>query len=273
MSNKEVLKVKYILILALGAIFSACVNSSEFETIMADCDTKFLANRTFAEIKALYVDQTIQIQEDLVIEGYVTSSDREGNFFSVLHFQDKPVDPTDGFRIEFDLIDSHLFFPEGRKIVVKLKGLYLGKSSDVFKLGDTLSVFGNIFVGRLPAVAVREHLFISCEENLEIQPKVIAIEELTRNLNNTLVQFNDVQFINDVLNEPFAIEREETARTLADCEGNEITVLNSGFSDFFEETLPSGNGSIRGVLLRKRENYQLVIRSLDDIDFSNSRCE
>ena len=270
---RKVLSVKYIQMLLLSAIFSGCVNSSEFETLAVECDTELVANRTFAEIKALYIDETIQIQDDLIIEGYVTSSDREGNFFSVLHFQDKPINPADGFRIEFDLIDSHLFFPEGSKIVLRLKGLYLGKSSDVFKLGGTLSVFGNIFVGRLPAVAVRKHIFISCDPISEIQPIVLTIEDVEKNLNNTLVQFNDVQFINDDLNHPFALEREETERTLIDCESNEITLINSGFSDFFDEIIPSGNGSVTGVLLRERNNYQLVIRTLDDINFSNMRCE
>ena len=270
---RKVLSVKYVQILLVAAIFSGCVNSSEFETLAVECDTELVANRTFAEIKELYNDETIQIQQDLIIEGYVTSSDFEGNFFSILHFQDKPVNPTDGFRIEFDLIDSHLFFPEGSKIFIKLKGLYLGKSSDVFKLGGTLSVFGNIFVGRLPAVAVRKHIFISCDTASELVPTLVAIDDFEKTLTNTLVQLQGLQFVSDDLNLPFALEREETERTLIDCEDNEIILLNSGFSDFFEETLPSGNGSIIAVLLRERENYQLAIRRPEDIDFSNMRCE
>lgn len=273
MEKGKFIYLYYALLFLMTSAFSGCVDSQNFETLQVNCIDDLVANSSFSEVKALYVDETIQIQEDLIIEGYVTSSDKEGNFFSVLHFQDKAVNPSEGFRIEFDLIASHLFFPEGSKIFIKLKGLYLGKSSDVYKLGGTLSVFGNIFVGRLPAVAVREHIFISCDETTALVPNVIAIDDFEKNLTNTLVQLQDVQFVDDDLNQPYALEREETDRILTDCFGNELELMNSGFANFYEEILPSGNGSITGVLLRQRENFFLVIRSPDDIDFSNMRCE
>jgi len=78
--------------LSLGLVtmflFLACVKDRNFGAPKINCIENIEANSTYSEVKNLYVDETIQIQEDLILEGYVISSDKEGNFFSVLHFQD-----------------------------------------------------------------------------------------------------------------------------------------------------------------------------------------
>ncbi|MEX0363358.1 MAG: DUF5689 domain-containing protein, partial [Allomuricauda sp.] len=52
------------------------------------------ANTTFQELEEMYSDETFQIQEDLIIEGYVISSDEAGNFFNEVYLQDKTKNPT-----------------------------------------------------------------------------------------------------------------------------------------------------------------------------------
>ncbi|QLG45569.1 DUF5689 domain-containing protein [Costertonia aggregata] len=258
-------------LLAIITIY-ACVKDRNFDAPKQSCVSEIVANATFAEVKNLYTDETVQIQEDLIIEGYVVSSDKAGNFFSVLHFQDSPVNPGEGFQIEIDVRDTHLFYPIGSKIFIKLKGLYLGKSKDVFKIGGVFSAFGNISVGRLPAAVVDNHLFVACNDISEIVPTIVDIGILDETLTNTLVQCNDLEILETELDRPFAIEREETERTLIDCNDNELILVNSGFSDFRSETLPQGNGSIIGVLLRDNDEYRLAIRDLDDIDLTGERC-
>ncbi|MGB5553850.1 MAG: DUF5689 domain-containing protein [Flavobacteriaceae bacterium] len=260
-------------ILLLILVQLACVKNRSFDVPNSNCSDTLSANVSYSEVKNLYVDQTLQIQDDLIIEGYVVSSDEAGNFFSTLYFQDNPTAPTEGFQIEIDVRDSHLFYPVGSKILIKLKGLYLGKSKDVFKLGATFISFGNVSVGRLPASVVNQHVFVSCDEKVSIQPTQISIEEVQPKLTNILVQINDVEVLQEELGELFAIPQEETERTLTDCNDNEIILLNSGYADFQSDLLPEGNGRITGVLLRENDNYRLAIRSLDDIRFTDERCE
>jgi len=250
----------------------SCVNDRDFDPPSDNCTEILVANVNYAEVKKLYVDKTLQIKEDLNIEGYIISSDEAGNFFSVLYFQDSPKNPTSGFQIEIDVRDSHLFYPVGAKIGIKLKGLYLGKSKGVFKLGATFTSFGNVSVGRLPAAVVDDHIFVSCAEKANIEPTEIEIDDLRENLTNTLVSLSNLEILEEQLGQPFALEREETERTLTDCNDNELALRNSGFSDFQSELLPEGNGEITGVLLRENDTYSLAIRSLADIDFRNERC-
>jgi len=117
-----------------------CVKSSVFEESGTTCENDMVANTTFEDIKRLYIDKTIQIQEDYFIEGYIISSDQENNFFGVLHFQDTPNNPRDGFQLDIDLRNAYLFYDIGDKILLNVKGLYLGKSKGVFKLGGVFSI-------------------------------------------------------------------------------------------------------------------------------------
>ncbi len=249
-----------------------CVKDKHFDTISNTCDENLVANATFSEVKALYKGELMQIQEDWVIEGYVVSSDRLGNFFSVLHFQDDPVNPTEGFQIEIDLFESHLLFEPGSKILIKTKGLYLGQSRDVFKLGGTFAGFGNVSVGRLPALKIPEHIFRTCDEVSSLIPQSIDISDIDSTMTNTLVKLEDLQFLTDDFGKTFAEPEEETELVLEDCDGNEVTLLNSGFSDFQSEIIPEGNGPITAVVLQENDDFLLAIRDLDDIDFSNDRC-
>lgn len=261
-----------MLIVAASLLSLACTKSRNFDPPPSDCGTDLTANTTYAEVKNLYVDQTFQIQQDLIIEGYVCSSDEAGNFFSVLHFQDSPVNPSEGFEIEIDVRDSHLFYPVGSKIFIQLKGLYLGKSKNVFKVGGVFTSFGNTSVGRLPSTVVDNHISVACDEPVDVEPSIISFPDIPKNLTNTLVRLDGFELSEAEIGKTFAVESKETERTLIDCNDNEIVLLNSGFSDFQAEILPEGNGSIIGVLLRENDKYRLAIRSLADIDFGNERC-
>lgn len=256
-------------ILALGA----CVKSREFDPPAVDCTSTLSANTTYTQVKNKYVDKTIQIQEDLIIEGYVVSSDRAGNFFSVLYFQDKPSDPTQGFQIEIDSRDSHLFYPVGSKIIIKLKGLLLGKSKDVYKIGGVFTSFGNESVGRLPANVVSSHIFVSCDPAVSIQPKELRLDLLENAHTGTLVRIVDVEVADTQVGLPFADPFEETQRTLVACDDREIRLLNSGFADFQATPLPAGRGTVTGVLLRENTQFFMVIRNLDDLALDQARCE
>ncbi|MBC30137.1 MAG: nuclease [Muricauda sp.] len=251
----------------------SCVKNQDFESITDACEENLVANATFADVKALYQGELLQIQEDWVIQGYVISSDRAGNFFSVLHFQDAPAEPIEGFQIAIDLFESHLLFEPGSKVLIKTKGLYLGQSKGIFRLGGTFAAFGATNVGRLPALKIPEHIFRSCDQVAAITPRKVRLDELDNTLTNTLVTIDSLEFVEHELGLPFAEPREETERTLKDCEGNELVLVNSGFADFQGELLPGGNGSVIGVLLRENDDFQLVIRDLDDVSFSNERCE
>lgn len=252
---------------------SSCVKDRNFDTPNKGCNDGLEANITIGDLKNRYMGQVFQIQEDLVLEAIVISSDKEGNFFSVLHCQDEYESPGHGIQIEIELQNSHLFYPIGSKILIKLKGLYFGKSKGIYKIGGVFTSFGNVSVGRLPALSLKQHLFLSCEEAKELKPKLVTILEINDALLNTLITIEDVEFSEEVLGINFAEKEEETVRSLEDCGDNELFIRNSGYSNFQDQIIPSLRGSITAVLSRDTKNYQLVISSLEDINFTKERCE
>lgn len=171
-----------------------------------------------------------------------------------------------------DLRDSHLFYELGSKIYIKLKGLYFGRSKGVYKLGGVFTSFGNLSIGRLPARAVGDHLFLSCDPISNLVPKITSIPELSEDLVSTLIKLESLEVIAEEQNLTFALPKEETIRNLTNCNGGLIELLNSGYSDFQDTILPSGNGSVTAVLYRENNDYQLIIRKLDDMDMQNELC-
>tara|TARA_R110002051_G_scaffold325871_1_gene432732 strand:+ start:24914 stop:26305 length:1392 start_codon:yes stop_codon:yes gene_type:complete len=252
---------------------TSCVDSRNFDSPEIRCTSNIIANTTYADVKALYTDETLQIQTDLILEGYVISSDEAGNFFSVLHFQDALVNPTSGFQVEIDLRDSHLFYPLGSKIFIKLKGLYLGKSKGIYKLGGVFSSFGNASVGRLPASIVQQHIFNACDEIRAIIPTEISLNENLDPYLNTWVALNRLEFVEEELGLPFALDREDTQRTLIACDDVEINLLNSGFSDFQATILPDKSGTVSALLQKENDTYFLMVNCQSDLNFTLERCE
>ncbi|WP_127140176.1 DUF5689 domain-containing protein [Flagellimonas marinaquae] len=268
--------MKNILIKSIGFVLAtmlmSCVEGREFGTLEANCTTDIKANISFATLDSLVQDDVVQIQEDWVLEGYVISSDQAGNFFNVLYLQDSSANPSGGIRLEMDLRESHLLYPVGSKVYIKLKELYLDRRRSTLELGGVFSSFGNLSVGRLPRGKVLEHVFTSCEGVGTIQPFKTTIAEIDSIPSEILVQLDSLEFAEDTLGEPYAIPEEETERTLVDCAENEITLLNSGYADFQAEPLPQLNGTLTAILTRDGKSPQLIIRSLEDVSFTNERC-
>lgn len=261
-----------IMISALLLLMSSCVEGSDFDTPKEDCNTGLKANINFVELDSLSTEEVSQIKDSLILEGYVISSDKSGNFFSTLIIQDKPSEPTYGVQMEMDIRQSHLLYPEGSKVFLKLKDLYMVNKEGNIRLGSVFSSFGNLSIGRLPNQKVFEHVLVACDNQENVEPLLTTISALDTLPSNTLVKLEGVEFIDEELGKPFAIATEETERHLQDCKENLLVLLNSGYSDFQSEILSEGNGSITGILVRDGKNPQLIIRSLEDVGFTNDRC-
>ncbi|MEH6680744.1 MAG: DUF5689 domain-containing protein [Sediminicola sp.] len=262
-----------LFIYAMALLFGgSCLKEVSLDAIRPPCKEEMEPTISMKEVKELYKDQVFQIQEELFMEGYVISSDRAGNFFGTLHFQDNRENPQHGMQLEMDLRDSHLWFPKGSRILISLKGLYLGKSGEVYKLGSALLSFGNLSVGRLPVKAVHEHLWVDCSGPFDIVPTQVQVDSIDAGMVNTLVQLENMEFVDADLGKTYADFEEETERTLQECNGEEITLLNSGYADFQAALIPEGSGFVRGALLMDNNKYRLAVRDLEDVDLSDPRC-
>lgn len=258
-------------------LFIFCINlSCVFEDSNADfsrqCDTVPEANISYTAIKSMIGEELYSFQEELILSGYVISSDRAGNFFKTLHLQESPQRGSEGIAISVELHDSYLTYPVGSRVVVKLKGLYLGYSRGFYSIGSAMNSFGSLAIARMPSKTVREHVLLSCDPIVEIVETPLSVNGIEDSHLNTLVLFEDVEFLDEELGQSYAAEEVETIRKFRDCQGKELGLQNSGYADFQPVIMPEGNGKIRGVLLKDASRYVLKIRDTSDVLFKNKRC-
>ncbi|WP_111707277.1 DUF5689 domain-containing protein [Lutibacter citreus] len=276
------MKMYKILKLSLQAVFAfsvlvACVKDNDYSTPEVGCvEPLITATNSIDQIKEMYTfgGATI-IEKDVVISGYVVSNDRAGNIYKSISIQDKPVNPTSAIKIAIDETDLYTKYNLGRKIYIKLKGLAVGYSFGSIQIGKAKD--GEL--GRIPSSILNDFVVRSCEVT-EIIPKIISIDEIDKSMLEMLVEIENVQFKENELGQSFAnIDNTETVnRTLenftTDCELKNVVMLrNSGFAEFKNQLLPEGKGTIIGVLGNYYEDFQLYIRDVNDVQFTETRCD
>jgi hypothetical protein len=264
-------------LLIMGLTIVSCVTDDEFDIPPVEFEEPNIdTTTTIAGVKNLYLssgsEMPIKIEEEgLFLSGYVVSSDESGNFFKELIIQDSPENPTAGISILTDVSDLYTFFEPGRKVYVKVSGLWIGEDAGVIKLG---ALYGEE-VGRLSPQQFGEHISRSGEV-AELVPTTINLDEVGDSKANTLIKLENMQFVNDEIGQTYADPNSTFGvnRFLESCVTDQQIILrNSGFADFKTQLLPEGSGSITAVLSKFNEDFQLYIRNTGDVMFDQPRCE
>jgi len=267
------MKTKNILIgiFAIWGIFafSSCVKQN-FDQPPTNCD-QIDINPTFTinELKSLFTGDTTRLADSVIIEGYVISTDQYGNQYKELVIQDS----TGGIDIMLDA--SYIFtkYPVGQKVYIKCGGLYLGKDYGVIKLGSLYEDYGVTKFGRIQGDAIiDEHIVRSCDNEIQ-EPKVITLSEISDAYVYQLVKIENVQFSTADTSSTWAdgINFYSENHDIIDSNFNSLIVRSSGYASFAKNKLPSGKGSIIGILGKYNSDYQLYIRNLDDVDMDSPR--
>jgi len=268
---------KILGVLVVLSQFLGCVKDQDFSTPTVDClEPNFTVTNTIQQVKGMYTfGGATVIETDVIIEGYVVSSDKSGNIYKTLSIQDAPVNPTSAIKISIDETNLYTKYDVGRKIYVNLKGLAVGYSFGSIQIGQ--AVEGELT--RISAFEVKNHIFRSCEV-AEIIPKKVTIAELNEDMLEMLIEIENVQFKTNDLGLSYAnIEDTETVnRVLESFNTNcdiveEVIIRNSGFSKFKNQLLPDGKGSVIAVFGNFYDDFQLYIRDTEDIKFTEERCD
>ncbi|MBN2893619.1 MAG: choice-of-anchor J domain-containing protein [Bacteroidales bacterium] len=266
--NTKLIILTFTAFLGFSLMFSSCVNQ-KFEDPTTCSQVDLTANKTIAELKTIYIGDTLRITDDIIIEGIVTSTDQYGNFYKEIVIQDE----TDAIAIQVDASYMYNKYPLGQKVFIKCKDLYIGEYGEVIKLGSTYEEYGFTYFGRIQGdVVIESHIINSCE-NAPIEPAVITLADVGSSYTYKLVKFENVQFMGSELNTTWAdVENLETINhNIIDENNNSLIVRTSGYANFAKDTLPDGSGYIIGILGKYNGDYQLYVRSTDDAVMNNAR--
>jgi hypothetical protein len=276
--KKLLIKISLVATIALG-VFSSCVNDDSYDVPEKTLKTYFLQpTKTVAQINAMAGSLPALYTEDDIIEAYVTSSDDSGTFYKSISFQDKVASAGTLVGFSVPINATTLFgkgFTPGRKIYIKLKGLYVAKVFGSLQIG---SLF-NGTIGRISEFDYQNYLFPSSEVVAETAlVRTLTLEQAFTDANqNTLVDLSVVQFADSSIGRTYYDVDSgggATNHLLSSTTGTTERVIRfSSFALFTTKQVPSGSGKIRGVLGKFASTFQFVVRYESDIQLNNPRFD
>ncbi len=267
-----------ICLIFIAILSFSCVHDDEYDIPkINEIEPNVVVNTTIATIKAMYrgyepviIERGNGSQEPLYLEAYVISSDQAGNYYKQLVIQDSPENPTAGIVISTEGTDMYTRFNVGRKVYVRVDGLYIGKFAGLVSIG----VQNGREIGRINVDDFEARVLRSIETYELMPTKVTISQALVEERISTLIQLDSVQFPENLaglaygnLNNSYGVNR-----IVEDCDDNQVMLRNGGYSDFKNELLPTGNGSLTAILSIFNSDYQLFIRDITDVDMHGERC-
>ncbi len=270
----------YIASIALAAVaLGACDNEFERPPMVVPT-SGWEANTTIEEFKAAYwstvesTPQTVGLNADgdsIVIKGRVCSSDASGNIFKYLFIEGE----SEALALSLDFYDIYESYKYGQEVYVNLTGLTIGGYSGLMCVGYGVDANGR--VARAPEATFKPHAEANGLPNAALVDTFVTTIAAVNEAKSTseglqtwqsrLVRFDNVHFEN--AGEPFAVGTSSNSRYIIDAAGNRINVYNSTYADFKDELLPSGNGSVVGILSYFGSNWQVLLNDARGcIDFN-----
>ncbi len=262
---------------ATVALLTAC-HDGPFDP-PPSADNPLPATTTIADVRRLTDGTSVTVTNDIAVCGIVTTSDRRYNFYRSLCIE------SDGAALEFlaGIDRLHVDYPVGCRVTVLLRGLTLGMYRGVLQVGakpDAGSYYPTTYLASPAAVAA--HL-VRWDENLQpVAPTRLRIGDLTLAQCGTLVRIDGLHFVPDVESEPAESAKftapADPANPVAtwagthrfcDASGAEIYSYVRSNADFADIEIPSGEGSLVGILQYEGsgDSGRFLLKLRDENDF------
>jgi hypothetical protein len=192
---------------------------------------------------------------DSSVFAVVTADEQNGNLYKNVYVQDHTG------AIQLRLVNSG--------------GLYQGDSIRIYLPGTKLSLYQGMM--QLDSVDVDNNVVKQATGVVKL-PQDVTIDQVTPAMQGKLVRVTGVEFALSEIGQTYADAVSQTTvnRYLSDC-NNELIVRTSGYADFAGDQLPTGKGSIIGVVGQfgtTNPDMQLFIRNINEVLLNDpDRCD
>ncbi|MBQ3604698.1 MAG: choice-of-anchor J domain-containing protein [Muribaculaceae bacterium] len=271
-------------LLLLSAAFTACDEELDRPPVIVP-EATIEANTSILEVKNKYWNDnrnyidTIGVNslgEHVIVSGRIISSDETGNIYKNLVIQDESAALTISIN-ENDMFESYHI---GQEVVIDLTDMYIGKYNGLQQLGfPEYSTQYGWEATFMEMDFFKQHAqFNGLPQPAEIDTIPVDIAKINAIKSNAdslqkwqsqLVRFDSVQWVE--AGKPYSEASASTNRYIKDANGNKMLVRNSSYATFRDKLLPSGTGSVVGILSYYGTEWQVMLRSTDDcIGFDES---
>lgn len=279
MKNKIFYRLGFLACI-LALTFTSC--QGDYDEPVKTADEAGIGNSSISETNVVTIAQLKEtykkyittsysykkVEEPMEIKGYVTGNDVQGNLYNELVIDDG----TGAITIGVSQGGLYGLFPIGAEVLIELNGLSVGNYGLHPQIGTPYtSAKGQNSIGRMSR-AVWNHHFRLTGKSQTIAPIDFnnswkpASDGLT--YSGKLVTMKNVSF-----------KGADGKKTFADASAgagsvsvyfNEYPtttmVYTSNYADFASNPLPQGKVNVTGILKRYNNSWELIIRSLDDIE-------
>jgi len=236
---------------------------------------------TISEVKNLFVNGEVnEIESNLVVKGYVSSSDFSGNFYKEFYMQDAIENPTAGIKVSINQVDSYNQFNVGREVYIKLQGLSIGETNS----GDgVIAIGGGGNTAGDEISEISENRASDCilrsSNSFSLVPLALNLSDINDSHIGLYVSALSAQFSSGLEGLTYVDPDEDydTQRDIESCvDSGTLKLETSAFSNFNDSMLPTeGSGTITGIITRDYfgDNRVMMLNTKDDVNFDSSRCD
>ena len=294
-------KIYYnILLVLVCGLFASCMNGNDGLfgddwKVPATPDANLYGNPslketnllTIAQLKAKYATEIstegkyAQVTEPMQIKAIVTANDIQGNMYNEIAVQDE----TGAIFIGIAQGGVFGYLAVGQEILVELNGLYIGNYRKSATIGTPYTKDGDTSVSRMPRALWQDH-FTYTGQTKTITPEVFSTSWDINTDAGKLCTIKNVSikkggYYNTTTKQyvdPYTFVKGESAYShpdfstswyfneLPDGQTGGVQLYTSNYADFAAKKLPTGKMNLTGVIKRYRDQWELIIRTIDDVE-------
>lgn len=274
------------LILFLG--FSSCADKFDEPNLYSAFGNNSIKEQrtiSIAELKNKHADIIADngfepIDSATIIKGVIIGDDESGNLYKQLIIADE----SGAITISIDNTGLYANCPVGQKIAIDCTGLWIGGYGAQGQIGvKYYNSEKNIFqIGRMPSYTWEQHVKIINKPQLwydELKPIKIDgtwLKNTSIDKSPYLVQIANATIEGAEKKIVFAPEDGDATvvgnavtRTILFNDGTKLDVRTSIYANFSTDSVPTGSMNIVGILGRYYDDWQLTIRTANDIEVNN----
>ncbi|MFI3295266.1 MAG: DUF5689 domain-containing protein [Rikenellaceae bacterium] len=245
------MRIWFLILLLLGV---GC-SFDRFEDAQLSVDPLWSCNSSISDLSGYAGMGTIT--DDVVVSGWVISSDSTGNIYKKLYIEDSESVVV----LCIGLFDLYERYPVGANVNLSLKGAAVGVVDSVLQIGyqGTLdSTSGEYGIETINSPSLIELHLQRGIGSSQVSALEVSVSDLTAAHTGHLLSLEGL----------FSDGGEDVysgSQAFVDDNSDKLTVYTSSYSSFASDSLAEGRVRLVGILAYYSGKQQLLLRSLDDV--------
>jgi hypothetical protein len=238
--------IKLLLAIALWAIGGICTGCKEYDDLSTQTPA-VTPNISIRQLRELVADKVVTIDQELIIGGYVTSCDKDGNFYRSFTFEDISA----GAELMAGLYDLHNIYPQGYRVTVNLQGCSVAIYNGILQIGREAKSYSNYPTDYFYTRLLLDKYVTTHDTYQPVTPSLLTIDTLNEELCGKLVSINNLRLCSRDYLDTWRVNTDgkwSGYNLFCDASGNTVVVLTSEYASYAQNYIPTDTVILTGIL-------------------------